>query len=105
MEHVAVIGFVIECHSRIALGNFTLKTLLIYTPHEIVMRLHGCGVNYVIIPTPEMDWSKVSAILSPVVENFKRRKGANGASPTHLLAIIVPAQVVLLICLKRRPTP
>ncbi len=54
MEHIAVIGFVIECHSRIALGYFAFKALLLYPPHEIVMRLHGCGVSYVDIPTPEL---------------------------------------------------
>ncbi len=30
-----------EGHPRIALGYFTLKALLLYPPHAIVMRLHG----------------------------------------------------------------
>ncbi len=39
-------------HPRIALGYFTLKALLLYPPHAIVMRLHGRD-SYVVILTPE----------------------------------------------------
>ncbi len=37
-----------EAHPRIALGYFTLKALLLYPPHAIVMRLHGRD-SYVVI--------------------------------------------------------
>ncbi len=37
-----------RAHPRIALGYFTLKALLLYPPHAIVMRLHGRD-NYVVI--------------------------------------------------------
>ncbi len=39
----------VEGHPRIAHGVFTLKALLIYPPHAVVMRLHGCDVGYVVI--------------------------------------------------------
>ncbi len=38
-------------HPRIALGYFTLKALLLYPPHAIVMRLHGRD-SYVVILIP-----------------------------------------------------
>ncbi len=41
-----------EGHPRIALDYFTLKALLLYPPHAIVMRLHGCD-SYVVILIPE----------------------------------------------------
>ncbi len=41
-----------EVHPRIVLGCFTLKTLLLYPPHAIVMRLHGRD-SYVVILIPE----------------------------------------------------
>ncbi len=41
-----------EGHPKIALGYFALKVLLLYPPHAIVLRLHGCG-SYVVILIPE----------------------------------------------------
>ncbi len=43
-----------EGHLKIALGYFALKVLLLYPPHAIVMRLHGCG-SYVVILIPETE--------------------------------------------------
>ncbi len=46
-----VVVVVVEGHPRIALSYFTLKALLLYPPHTIVMRLHGRDSNIVsIIP-------------------------------------------------------
>ncbi len=42
-----------EDHSRIALGFVALKALLLYPPHAIILRLHGCDVSYVVILIPE----------------------------------------------------
>ncbi len=36
-----------------ALGYFTLKALLLYPPHAIVLRLHECDVSYGVILIPE----------------------------------------------------
>ncbi len=41
-----------EGHPRIALGFFTLKALLLFPPHAIVMRLHVRD-SYVVILIPE----------------------------------------------------
>ncbi len=41
-----------EGHPRIALGYFTLKALLLYPTHAIVIRLNGRD-SYVVIPIPE----------------------------------------------------
>ncbi len=41
-----------EVHPRIVLGCFTVKTLLLYLQHAIVMRLHG-RESYVVILIPE----------------------------------------------------
>ncbi len=38
---VVIVVVVVEGHPRIALSYFTLKALLLYPPHAIVMRLHG----------------------------------------------------------------
>ncbi len=40
-------------HPRIALDYLTLKALLIYPPHAIVMRMYGLDVCYVDILLPE----------------------------------------------------
>ncbi len=40
-------------HPKIVLGYFTLKALLLYRPHAIVMRLHGRD-SYVVILILEM---------------------------------------------------
>ncbi len=58
---VADVVFVVEAwrlelpegHPRITLGYFTLKALLFYPPHAIVMRLHGRD-SYVVILVPDM---------------------------------------------------
>ncbi len=49
---VAVEAWRLEGHPSIALDYFTLKALLLYPPHAIVMRLHGRD-SYVVIPIPE----------------------------------------------------
>ncbi len=36
------------------LGYFTLKALLLYPPHAMLMRLHRRGVSYVVIFKPEL---------------------------------------------------
>ncbi len=41
-----------EGHPRIALGYYTLKTLLIFPQHDIVKRLYG-RYSYVVILIPE----------------------------------------------------
>ncbi len=38
-----------EGYSRTRLGYFTIKALLLYPPHALVMRLHGRDVSYVVI--------------------------------------------------------
>ncbi len=41
MSYVVVVEAWRLGHPRIAPGYFTLKALLLYPPHAIVMRLHG----------------------------------------------------------------
>ncbi len=44
----------LRVHPRIMLDYFTLKALLLYLPHSIVMRLHGRDFSYVVTLIPEM---------------------------------------------------
>ncbi len=44
-----------EDHPRKAVGYFTVKALLLYPPHAIEMRLHGCDSYVVIFISETMD--------------------------------------------------